>query len=258
MALDVAEVLATVEPRIKRLLDRRGLGDGDDDVAAPDTWTDEAPVLAGLAAASVHGTVALGPHPGARLHRLGDPIEEGEAPAQGGCHARANGYDLHAVDVNTLAVGQQPYLTCQLVLLAARARLECDRSQQLQIRQSPELHPLRRRFRVFLIRLLRIGQIEGSRLARVKAVGQEMPRRGHHVFGVMRVRSGVAGRERCDNGAIRGGRRVGVDYAKEVAGFVVLVTSPDEKIDLRILRRHRSRVATDDETQSDDRKRYPQ
>lgn len=29
-ALDVAEVLATVEPRIKRLLDRRGLGEGDD------------------------------------------------------------------------------------------------------------------------------------------------------------------------------------------------------------------------------------
>ena len=46
-ALDVAEVLATVEPRIKRLLDRRGLGDGDDEVAASDTWADEAPVLAG-------------------------------------------------------------------------------------------------------------------------------------------------------------------------------------------------------------------
>src|SRR5450759_3006741 len=35
-ALDVAEVLATVEPRIKRLLDRRGLGDGDDDGPALD------------------------------------------------------------------------------------------------------------------------------------------------------------------------------------------------------------------------------
>ncbi len=54
-ALDVAEVLATVEPRIKRLLARRGLGDGDDEGGAPDAWADEAPVLAGLAAASVQG-----------------------------------------------------------------------------------------------------------------------------------------------------------------------------------------------------------
>jgi hypothetical protein len=95
-ALDVAEVLATVEPRIKRLLDRRGLGDGEDDGSASDAWADEAPVLAGLAAASVQETVALGPHRGARLRRLGDPREEGEPPEPGGCHARANGFDLHA------------------------------------------------------------------------------------------------------------------------------------------------------------------
>ena len=86
-ALDIAEVLATVEPGIKRLLDRRGLGEGDDNGSASDAWADEAPVLAGLAAASVQGTVALGPHRGARLRRLGDPSEEGEAQAQGGCHA---------------------------------------------------------------------------------------------------------------------------------------------------------------------------
>ncbi|MEP7307944.1 MAG: transposase zinc-binding domain-containing protein [Acidobacteriota bacterium] len=35
-ALDVEEVLATVEPRIKRLLDRRGLGEGADDGSASD------------------------------------------------------------------------------------------------------------------------------------------------------------------------------------------------------------------------------
>ena len=63
----IEEVLATVEPRIKRLLDRRGLGDGDDDGSASDAWADEAPVLAGLAAASVQGIVALGPQRGARL-----------------------------------------------------------------------------------------------------------------------------------------------------------------------------------------------
>jgi len=60
-ALDVAEVLATVEPRFKGLLDRRGLGKGDDDRSASDAWAHEAPVLAGLAAAFVQGTVGLGP-----------------------------------------------------------------------------------------------------------------------------------------------------------------------------------------------------
>ncbi|MEO8255714.1 MAG: transposase zinc-binding domain-containing protein [Acidobacteriota bacterium] len=95
-ALDVEEVLATVEPRITRLLDRRGLGDDDAEGSTPDAWVDEAPVLAGLAAASVQGTVALGPQRGVRLRRLGDPREEGELPAAGSCHARGNGFDLHA------------------------------------------------------------------------------------------------------------------------------------------------------------------
>ena len=63
--LDVAEVLATAEPRIRRALDRRGLGDGDD-ASGADAWADEAPVLAGLAAASVQGIVALGHRRGAR------------------------------------------------------------------------------------------------------------------------------------------------------------------------------------------------
>ena len=57
--LDVAEVLATVEPLIARQLQRRGRGGGEAD--APDAWVDEAPVLAGLAAASVQGTIALAP-----------------------------------------------------------------------------------------------------------------------------------------------------------------------------------------------------
>ena len=81
---------------VKRLLARRGLGDGDDEGGALDAWADEAPVLAGLAAASVQGTVALGPHSGARLRRLGDPPESAEAPAPDGCHARAKGFGLHA------------------------------------------------------------------------------------------------------------------------------------------------------------------
>jgi hypothetical protein len=91
--LDVAEVLATVEPLIARQLQRRGRGEGE--VDAPDAWVEEAPVLAGLAAASVQGTIALGPRRGARLRRLrdADPVE---TPIPGPCHARANGFDLHA------------------------------------------------------------------------------------------------------------------------------------------------------------------
>ena len=78
-ALDVEEVLATVEPRIARLLDRRGLGADGDAGSASDAWAEDAPVLAGLAAASVQGTVALGPQRGARLRRLGDASASVEA-----------------------------------------------------------------------------------------------------------------------------------------------------------------------------------
>ena len=62
----------------------------------PDAWVDEAPVLAGLAAASVQGTVALGPDRGARLRHLGASPESIEALVPDGCHARANGFDRHA------------------------------------------------------------------------------------------------------------------------------------------------------------------
>jgi len=95
-ALDVAEVLATVEPRITRLLERRGLGDRDESAGETDAWAVEAPGLAGLAAASVQGTVALGHGRGARIRGLGDPPHQVEAPTLGRCHARSNGFDLHA------------------------------------------------------------------------------------------------------------------------------------------------------------------
>ena len=52
-AAGVADVLATVEPRVQRLLEPRGLGDRDEGHGAPDAWAEDAPVLAGLAAASV-------------------------------------------------------------------------------------------------------------------------------------------------------------------------------------------------------------
>jgi hypothetical protein len=94
-ALDVAEVLATVEPRIRGLLNRRGLGD-DDVGAAQDVWADASPVLAGFAAASVQGIVATGPCRGARVRRLGEAPEIVQTAAPGPCHARSNGFDLHA------------------------------------------------------------------------------------------------------------------------------------------------------------------
>jgi hypothetical protein len=46
--LDVEEVLATVEARLRRLLERRGLGDGDAGASDGDVWAEEAPGLAVL------------------------------------------------------------------------------------------------------------------------------------------------------------------------------------------------------------------
>ena len=94
--LDVAEVLATVVPRVGRLLARLGLGDGDDGVSAPDGWAEEAPILAGIAATSVQGTVALGPRAGARVRQCGETFETDEPTTPGRCQARQDGFDLQA------------------------------------------------------------------------------------------------------------------------------------------------------------------
>ena len=138
-ALDVAEVLATVEPRIVRLLNRRGIGDRDDSAGETDTWTEEAPVLAGLAAASVQGLVALGRQRGARIRRLGDPSVKVETRPLGRCHARSNGFDLHAGLV--VAAGERERLdrVCRYALRppVARDRLSVTGAGQvrLQLRQ---------------------------------------------------------------------------------------------------------------------------
>lgn len=93
---DVDEVLATVTAYVGRLLAHGSSGDGDDG-GMLDAWADEAPVLAGLAAASVQGRVALGSRAGARLRRRGAPWAGDTAPSGlGPCHARHNGFDLHA------------------------------------------------------------------------------------------------------------------------------------------------------------------
>ena len=115
--LDVEEVLATVDARIRRVLDRRGLGADGDGASEDDAWTTEAPVLAGLASASVQGQVAMGRDRGARVGRVGDEAEgDGETAARGRCHARAHGLDLHAGLV--VPAGQRERLerVCRYVL----------------------------------------------------------------------------------------------------------------------------------------------
>ena len=95
-AADVDEVLATVKAHVRRLLARRGLDDANDGGSTLDDWADEAPVLAGIAAASVQRRVALGPRAGARVRRRGIQPAEIAMPELGPCHARRQGFDLHA------------------------------------------------------------------------------------------------------------------------------------------------------------------
>ena len=96
-ALDVAEVLATIVAGVRRLLVRRGLADDDEHAGSADAWVETEPTLAGIAAASVEGRVALGPRAGRRIRRRGDPPEEAESGGPRPCHARQDGFDLHAV-----------------------------------------------------------------------------------------------------------------------------------------------------------------
>ena len=57
---------------------------------------EEAPVLAGISAASVVGSIALGRRAGARVRRCGEPCDTVQAPPLGRRHARLQGFDLHA------------------------------------------------------------------------------------------------------------------------------------------------------------------
>ena len=89
-SLDVDEVLATVEAHVRRVLARRGRTDGEGgDVG--DGWQEEAPLLAGLAAASVHGAVTLG-----AARRVRTTVAADADWGDDVCHARSQGFDLHA------------------------------------------------------------------------------------------------------------------------------------------------------------------
>ena len=93
---DVGAVVALIARRVERLLERRGLAGGAESSGPPDLWSEEAPVLAAVAAASADGRVALGPRAGARVRRCGDPPEEAAPVTLGPCHAHVDGFDLHA------------------------------------------------------------------------------------------------------------------------------------------------------------------
>ena len=93
---EVGQVVALIARRITRLLERRGLSGRADDGEISDPWSEEAPVLAAVAAASVDGRVAMGPRAGGRIRRCGDPPEDVAPTTLGPCHARVDGFDLHA------------------------------------------------------------------------------------------------------------------------------------------------------------------
>lgn len=93
-AADVADVLAAIAPGVHRLL--RHHGADPDDASASDAFAEASPLLAGLAAASVQGRVALGGTPGAHPRLVGQLFVDCGEPAMGACHARWEGFDLHA------------------------------------------------------------------------------------------------------------------------------------------------------------------
>jgi len=95
---DVARVMAGTARRVMRLLEKRGLDNGDDPLAGDD------PLLATLMAASVRSRIATGPEAGQPWLRLGDRVDLVE-PREGGNDANAEaparcvrqgGMSLHA------------------------------------------------------------------------------------------------------------------------------------------------------------------
>lgn len=95
-ALDAEEVLAAVQPLVERRL--RASGQSDNDDTASDPWTQEAPLLAGLAAASVQGVTALGAQAGRGPARRGNIVaaRQRDGLVSESCAVRANGFSLHA------------------------------------------------------------------------------------------------------------------------------------------------------------------
>jgi Putative transposase len=90
-------LVATLARRIHRLLVRRRVLVEETESDGADPWADDEPVLAGLAAASVQGRVALGPRAGAAIRRCGALHDEAPLPpVRGSCHAAVGGFNLDA------------------------------------------------------------------------------------------------------------------------------------------------------------------
>lgn len=104
--LDVAEVLAAIEPRTARLLTRRDGGAA----GGEDGWAAEAPALAELAAASVQGMRGAGNGAGRHAESIDDAIASGRGLARG------NGYSLHAGVVVPVGARRRLEQLCRYVL----------------------------------------------------------------------------------------------------------------------------------------------
>src|SRR5881628_2469984 len=98
---ELDRLLGTIDRCVRRLLARRGVLDDLGEGSATDPWREEAPMLAGIAEASVQGRRALGERAGAAVRRCGASADLlALAPLGcGPCHARGNGFDLHAAVV---------------------------------------------------------------------------------------------------------------------------------------------------------------
>ncbi len=135
-AADVADVLAAIAPAVQRSLARHG-GEPDDP-GASDAFAETSPLLAGLAAASVQGKVTLGGTPGARPRRVEQSSVDRGVPALGACHARWDGFDLHAAV--RVPAGQRDRLerVCRYALrppvAGARLQVAADGHVVLQLR----------------------------------------------------------------------------------------------------------------------------
>jgi hypothetical protein len=81
---DVARVMAGTARRIMRLLEKRGLAEGDDPLARDD------PLLATLMAASIRSRIVTGPEAGQPWRRLGDRVEPIDEANQGGNQSQSS------------------------------------------------------------------------------------------------------------------------------------------------------------------------
>lgn len=130
-APDLMPLLVTVATRVQRLLARRGIVDEGDGLDGWDSFADDAPMLAGLAAASVRGVAALGPRAGRPARRWGDDgLERRPDDAPRPWHARVRSFDLHAAVAVRVGARERLERMCRYALRPAVG--------QERLRVSPE------------------------------------------------------------------------------------------------------------------------